>query len=71
MCIRDRIDIFVATDLTEVGAKPDGIEEHHAEIVSLTFSEVIEAMSDGSITDAKTLIGLADVLSRRAGDGTP
>lgn len=65
----ERIDIFMATDLTEVGARPDGIEEQHAEIVSLTFAEVVEAMSDGSITDAKTLIGLADVLSRRARDG--
>ena len=67
----ERIDIYMATDLTEVGASPDGIEEHHAEIVCLTFDEVIEAMSDGSITDAKTLIGLADVLSRRTGDETP
>ena len=62
----ERIDIFLATDLIHVGAQPDGIEERHAEVVRLTMEEVSIALTDGSITDAKTLIGLADVIQRKA-----
>jgi ADP-ribose pyrophosphatase len=62
----ERIDLFLATDLTEVGAQPDGIEERHAEIIRLSFAEVRSAIADGSITDAKTLIGLFDGMQRWA-----
>ncbi|MDF1595345.1 MAG: NUDIX hydrolase [Acidimicrobiia bacterium] len=62
----ERIDLFLATDLTEVGARPDGIEERHAEIIRLSFAEVRSAIADGSITDAKTLIGLLEGMPRWA-----
>jgi ADP-ribose pyrophosphatase len=58
----ERIELYLATDLSEVGARPDGIEEHHAEIVRLRFAEVRSAMERGEITDAKTLIALEDAL---------
>ena len=60
----ERIDIFLATELTHVGSQPDGVEERHASLLRMSFDEVQAAMNDGSITDAKTLIGLADALSR-------
>ena len=60
----ERIELYVATDLIEVGTQPDGVEEHHSEIVQLTFSEVRKAIAEEAITDAKTLIGLHDVLER-------
>ena len=60
----ERIELYLATDLTEVGTRPDGVEEHHSEIIHLTFAEVREAIAAEAITDAKTLIGLQDVLAR-------
>lgn len=60
----ERIELYLATDLREVGARPDGIEEHYSEIVRLSFAEVRSVMERGEITDAKTLIALEDVLSR-------
>jgi ADP-ribose pyrophosphatase len=59
----ERIDLFVATELIHVGARPDGVEEHHAEIVRMKIDDVRKAIAEGRITDAKTLIGLQDVLS--------
>ena len=58
----ERIELYLATDLTEVGSRPDGIEEHHLEIVQLSFADVRSVMERGEITDAKTLIALEDVL---------
>ena len=54
----------LATDLTEVGTRPDGVEEHHSEIIYLTFAEVREALAAEAITDAKTLFGRQYVLAR-------
>jgi ADP-ribose pyrophosphatase len=62
----ERIDLFLAEDLSPVPARPDGIEEEHAEVVRMSFAEIEEAMGRGEIVDAKTLIGLYDVLSRRS-----
>ncbi len=60
----ERIELFLATDLVQVGARPQGAEEHHAEIIHMTFEELRTAISAGSITDAKTLLALNDVLAR-------
>ncbi|HSR44392.1 MAG TPA: NUDIX hydrolase [Acidimicrobiia bacterium] len=60
----ERIELFLATELVEVGARPQGAEEQHAEIIHMTFAELRSAMAAGSITDAKTLLALNDVLAR-------
>lgn len=58
----ERIDLFVATELEYVGASPDGVEEEAAEVLHLDRSVVARMMANGEISDAKTLIALADVL---------
>lgn len=60
----EKIELYLGTDLEEVGARPTGVEEHHAEIVRMSFTEVRSAMADGRITDAKTLIALQDALCK-------
>jgi ADP-ribose pyrophosphatase len=52
----ERIDIFLARDLTAVGARPD--PEEFLEIVALSIEEARESVRDGRITDAKTIAAL-------------
>ncbi len=58
----ERIEMYLATELLEVGVRPDGPEEHRAEVVELTFDRVRNLIAAGEITDAKTLIGLHDAM---------
>ncbi len=58
----ERIEIYLASDLVEVGVRPDGPEEHRAEVVEVTFAEVQALIASGGISDAKTLIGLQDAM---------
>lgn len=50
------IHIFLAHDLTLGISKLD--EDEHLEIFTMRFSEAMEAMSSGNITDGKTMIAL-------------
>jgi 8-oxo-dGDP phosphatase len=50
--------IYLATDLTEVPQALDGIEEEHLTIERLSFDEALAACFDGTITDAKSIVGL-------------
>ncbi|AHE97780.1 NUDIX domain-containing protein [Thioalkalivibrio paradoxus] len=52
----ERIDVYLARDLIEVGAEPDDGE--FLEILSLTPDAAEQAARDGRITDAKTLSAL-------------
>jgi ADP-ribose pyrophosphatase len=52
----ERIEVFLARSLTEVGARPD--DDEFLEPLSLGVGEVEAAARDGRITDAKTLCAL-------------
>lgn len=60
------VQIFLATDLSQVGRTPHGVEEQVMEIGRLPTEEVEAMVDDGRITDAKTVIGLRALLARRA-----
>jgi ADP-ribose pyrophosphatase len=59
----EQIDIFVADELTQVGAQPDAGE--FIETFSTTLDEALLWLDRGDITDSKTMIGLL-LLARRA-----
>jgi len=52
----ERIEIFLASDLTALGAQPD--PEEFLELVLLSPQEAEEWARDGRITDAKTITAL-------------
>lgn len=52
------ITIYRATDLEEAASAPVGVEEEHATIVRIPFSEALDRVHAGDITDAKTVVGL-------------
>ncbi|MCA1790504.1 MAG: hypothetical protein LC667_11805 [Thioalkalivibrio sp.] len=52
----ERIELFLARDLIEVGARPDADE--FLEILHLGIDEAEQAARDGRITDAKTVCAL-------------
>jgi ADP-ribose pyrophosphatase len=54
--------IYLAEDLVEVPADPQGAEEREADVVSMTPTEVEEYLSAPTVADATTLIGLASLL---------
>lgn len=58
------IHLFLATDLTPVDFAPDGPEEEHMQIVRIPLGDVTAVLDDGTITDAKTVIGLRAALAR-------
>ncbi len=58
------IHLFLATDLTPAPVDHDGPEEAHMTIERLPLDEVLAAVGDGRITDAKTVIGLQAAIRR-------
>ena len=52
----ERIELFLARNLTHVGHSPD--EEEFLEVVPLALTEALAWIRDGKITDPKTMIGL-------------
>ena len=58
------VHLFLATDLSPAAFAPDGPEEEHMQIVRLPLTDVPAAIDDGTITDAKTIIGLRSALAR-------
>ncbi len=53
------IDIFLARDLVFAGSvAPDGAEEVHSTIERMNLKEAQDAARNGTIRDAKTIIGL-------------
>lgn len=50
--------IFLATDLTPCPNNLDGPEEEHMTIHHLPLAEVFDRIADGTITDAKSVVGL-------------
>lgn len=56
--------IYLGEDLTAAPAAPQGPEEAAAEVVSLSLDEVVSALEDGDVRDAKTILGLCSLLRR-------
>lgn len=54
----ERIHLFVADDIVAGSRRPDGAEEHEAEIVQLPLQEALAMVEDGQIVDAKSQIAL-------------
>lgn len=52
------ITVFLATGLTEVGADRQGPEEEHMTLERLSLGDVPALVADGTLTDAKTIMGL-------------
>ncbi len=56
------IHLFLATDLTSTATDHDGPEEIHMTIERMALDQVTAAIDDGTISDAKTVIGLLAAL---------
>jgi len=52
----ERIELYLAQDLTHVGRAPD--DEEFLEAVNVPFADALGWIRDGKITDQKTIIGL-------------
>lgn len=50
--------VFLGTNLESVGNALDGIEEQYMEVVVLDLADALHRVTDGGITDAKSIIGL-------------
>jgi ADP-ribose pyrophosphatase len=61
----ESVAVFLATGLTEVERAPEGVEEETMVVARLPMDEALAMVADGRITDAKTIIGLHAVTSRR------
>ena len=59
----ERIELFVAEELTHVGAKLDAGE--FLEVVTMTEDAMLDALDRGEITDAKTVAALLLYVRRR------
>ena len=58
------IHLFLATDFEAVPVDHDGPEEQHMTIERWSLDEIVAGLSDGRITDAKSLVALGAVLRR-------
>ncbi len=59
-------NVFLATELTDVGRRVDSIEEQYMEVRRVRFAEAIAMATDGRITDGKSIIGIL-AAARRLG----
>ncbi len=58
------IHLYLATDFESVPVDHDGPEERHMAVERWSLDEVAAGLSDGRITDAKSLVALGAVLRR-------
>lgn len=65
----ESVAVFLATELTEVEARPQGIEEESMVIERIPLAAALAMVEDGRITDAKSIIGLTLTARRAGGDG--
>ncbi len=59
-------NIFLATELTDVGRRVDSIEEQYMDVERFPFDEAITMALDGTITDGKSIVGIL-AAARRLG----
>ena len=58
----ERMFIFLASDLQEVGHRLEGDEQ--IELLPVPLADIPRMLAAGEIVDAKTIIGLRELLSR-------
>ncbi len=58
--------VFLGTNLVEVPSTADGVEEAHMEVMAVPLATAVDWVLDGTITDAKSMIGLL-AAARRLG----
>jgi 8-oxo-dGTP pyrophosphatase MutT (NUDIX family) len=63
--------IYLATGLTEVPARPQGVEEGHMAVETIHLDQLDELVRDGSLKDETTVLGLFLARDRRRGAGRP
>ncbi|MGF1666932.1 MAG: NUDIX hydrolase [Acidimicrobiia bacterium] len=52
------IHLFAAMGLRSTPRRPDGVEEHHSEIVRIDFAELLSMVERGEVLDAKTQLAV-------------
>lgn len=60
--------VFLARDLDPVPSQAHGIEEEHMRVERIVFDDVSDMIADGSLIDAKSIIGLL-LARQRVGGG--
>jgi 8-oxo-dGTP pyrophosphatase MutT (NUDIX family) len=63
------LNLYLATDLTEVPRDTHGPEEAHMEVLHVPLAEAVQMVLRGDIHDAKTIIGLL-MVERRLREGS-
>lgn len=66
-CSNERVHIYLAEGLTDIGRNADGPEEEHMTISWVTLGDAVAMVQRGEITDAKTAIGLLLTQAGRPG----
>ncbi|MCH7787924.1 MAG: NUDIX hydrolase [Acidobacteria bacterium] len=61
----ERLELFVASDLSQANRAPHGIEEDHMETLRMPMTAALSMVQSGEIDDAKTVIGLWAVAGAR------
>ena len=61
--------IFLATGLTPVRSRPDGIEERYLTVETIRLDDLDELVADGSLKDETTVLGLYLARARLAATG--
>jgi 8-oxo-dGTP pyrophosphatase MutT (NUDIX family) len=56
--------VYLGEELMPAPAAPQGPEEAAAEVVGLSLDEAAAALEDGSVRDAKTILGICSLLRR-------
>ena len=62
------LTLYLATDLAEVPRDTHGPEEAHMEVLDLALGDAVEMVLNGTIHDAKTVVGLL-LVERRLREG--
>ena len=61
--------IFLATELTDVESRPDGIEEGFMTVERIALRELDSLIADGTLKDETTVLGLLLARDRLASSG--
>jgi hypothetical protein len=59
--------IYLATGLSDIPARPDGVEEGYMTLETIHLDEVDALVADGSLKDETTVLGLYLARLRLAG----
>jgi len=63
-CSNEEMEIFLATDLTFVGASLQGVEEQHMTTELVPIDDALDLIEKGELRDAKSVVGVLLTLRR-------